>query len=51
MEYKVRYVKKQKAQKIKNRREAGFVRVRVRGRKRWVKGPAAVAAEKKEEQQ
>ena len=50
MEFKVRYVKKKKAHKIKNRQEAGFVRVKVRGRKRWVKGPAAAAAEKKEEQ-
>ncbi len=48
MEFKVRYVKKKKAQKTRNRQEAGFVRVKVRGRKRWVKGPAA-AAEKKEE--
>ena len=47
MEYKVRYIKKQKAKKIKNREEAGFVRVKIRGRKRWVKAKPAVA-EKKE---
>jgi hypothetical protein len=49
MEFKVRYVQKKKAQKIRNRREAGFVRVKVRGRKRWVKGAVAAVAEKKEE--
>ena len=47
MEYKIRYIKKKKAQKIRNREEAGFVRVKIRGRKRWVKAKPA-AAEKKE---
>lgn len=37
MEYKIRYIKKKKAQKIRNREDAGFIRVKVRGRKRWVK--------------
>lgn len=37
MEYKVRYHKKQKAHKTKNRLEAGFVRVKIRGRKRWIR--------------
>jgi hypothetical protein len=47
MEFKVRYIKKQKAQKVKNRQEGGFVRIKVRGRKRWVKAKPA-AEEKKE---
>ncbi len=37
MEYKIRYIKKKKAQKVKNREDAGFKRIKVRGRKRWVK--------------
>lgn len=49
MEYKVRYTKKQKAQKERNRRENGFVRVKVRGRKRWIKAKPAAAEEKKAE--
>ncbi len=50
MEYKIRYIKKKKAQKIRNREEGGFVRVKIRGRKRWVKSKPATAAagEKKE---
>lgn len=46
MEYKLRYIQKKKAQKIKNREEAGFVRIKIRGRKRWVK--AKPAEEKKD---
>lgn len=45
MEYKIRYVQKQKAHKVKNRRDAGYVRIKIRGRKRWVK---AKPPEKKE---
>ncbi len=48
MEFKVRYTRKKKAQKIRNRQEGGFVRVKVRGRKRWVKAKTAAAEEKKE---
>ena len=47
MEYKIRYTRKKKAQKIRNRQEAGFVRVKVRGRKRWIKAKPATE-EKKE---
>ncbi len=43
MEYKIRYIKKQKAQKIRNREDTGFVRVKVRGRKRWIKSKPAEA--------
>ena len=44
MEYKIRYIKKQKAQKARNRQEGGYIRVKIRGRKRWIKAkPAAVA--------
>ncbi|MCC8190337.1 MAG: hypothetical protein LIP77_06815 [Planctomycetes bacterium] len=46
MEYKVRYVKKKKARKTRNREEAGFVRVKIRGRKRWVKTKAATGEKK-----
>lgn len=48
MEYKIRYHKKQKAQKVRNRLDAGFVRIKVRGRKRWVKAKPAAAAAKTE---
>lgn len=48
MEFKIRYNKKKKAQKIRNRQDAGYVRVKVRGRKRWLKA-APAEAEKKEE--
>lgn len=48
MEYKVRYHKKQKAQKTKNRQEAGYVRVKIRGRKRWIKAKPAAAEAKAE---
>lgn len=48
MEYKIRHTQKKKARKIKNREEAGFVRIKIRGRKRWIKAkPAAPAAEGK----
>ena len=37
MEFKLRLIKKQKAHKVKNREDAGFQRIKTRGRKRWVK--------------
>ena len=37
MEYKIRYIRHKKKQKVKNKEAAGFVRIKVRGRKRWVK--------------
>ncbi|MCC8179752.1 MAG: hypothetical protein LIP23_02405 [Planctomycetes bacterium] len=37
MEYKIRYNHKKKLQKNRNRQEAGYVRVKIRGRKRWIK--------------
>lgn len=37
MEFKKRLVQKQKANKVRCREEAGFKRVKVRGRKRWLK--------------
>lgn len=43
MEFKLRLGKKQKDAKIRNRLDNGYKRVKVRGRKRWVK-PAAKAA-------
>ena len=43
MEYKIRYVQKKKANKVKNRQEAGCVRIKIRGRKRWVKTKPAEA--------
>lgn len=46
MEYKIRYIKKKKAQKTRNREDAGFVRIKVRGRKRWVKAKPAVEEKK-----
>ncbi len=50
MEYKIRYIQKKKAQKVKNREEAGFKRIKVRGRKRWVKQvKAAETAEAKKD--
>ncbi len=48
MEFKIRHMKKKKANKVRNREEAGFVRIKVRGRKRWVKKAAPAAAEAKE---
>jgi hypothetical protein len=41
MEFKLRLTRKKKAQKVKNRENAGFKRIIIRGRKRWVKAPAA----------
>ncbi len=46
MEFKLRHIQKKKAQKVKNREEAGFKRIKIRGRKRWVK--AKPAEEKKD---
>ncbi len=46
MEFKVRCTRKKKAQKIRNRQEGGFVRVKVRGRKRWVKAGTATEEKK-----
>ncbi|MCL2001169.1 MAG: hypothetical protein FWG74_07015 [Planctomycetes bacterium] len=43
MEYKIRHIKKRKARKIRNREEAGCIRMKVRGRKRWVKAKNAEA--------
>lgn len=43
MEFKLRLGRKQKEQKNRNRMEAGYKRVKIRGRKRWVK-PAAKKA-------
>lgn len=37
MEYKIRYIKKKKANKVRNREMNGFKRITIRGRKRWVK--------------
>ena len=48
MEFKIRYMKKKKAHKVRNREEAGFVRIKVRGRKRWVKKAAPAVEEAKE---
>ena len=48
MEFKIRCIKKKKAHKVSNREEAGFVRIKVRGRKRWVKKAAKTAEEAKE---
>lgn len=36
MEFKRKLQKRQKAQKAENQRAAGKVRVKVRGRKRWI---------------
>jgi hypothetical protein len=48
MEFKIRCMRKQKAHKVQNKQEGGFVRIKVRGRKRWVKKAAPAAAEAKE---
>ena len=47
MEYKLRYIQKKKAHKVHNREAAGYVRIKIRGRKRWVKSakPAEVKKE------
>lgn len=44
MEFKLRVGKKQKETKVRNRIDAGYKRVKVRGRKRWVKPAAGAAA-------
>lgn len=36
MEFKRKVHKRQKAQRVKNQAEAGKVRVKIRGRKRWI---------------
>lgn len=46
MEYKLRHIKKKKANKIRNREINGFKRITIRGRKRWIK-TAKPAAEQK----
>ena len=43
MEYKIRHIKKRKARKIRNREDAGFARIKVRGRKRWIRAKSAGA--------
>lgn len=43
MEYKIRMVHQKKQAKVRNKIENGFKRLKVRGRKRWVK-PAAKSA-------
>lgn len=48
MEFKLRLIKKKKAQKIKNRENEGFQRIKVRGRKRWVKVKKAEGEKKAE---
>lgn len=48
MEYKIRHVHKKKANKAKNREAAGYKRIKVRGRKRWVMVGKPAAAEKKD---
>ncbi len=47
MEFKLRLIKKKKAEKTRNREAQGFQRVKIRGRKRWVKAKK-VEAEKKD---
>ncbi|MDR2392527.1 MAG: hypothetical protein LBE84_12745 [Planctomycetota bacterium] len=37
MEYKIRYIRNRKSRRIRNKEAAGFVRVKIRGRKRWVR--------------
>ncbi len=37
MEYKQRQVKNKKGKKATARKDAGFKRIKIRGRKRWVK--------------
>jgi hypothetical protein len=44
MEFKSRHLKKRKARQAKNRKARGMIRVKVRGRKRWVQ-PAKVVEE------
>ncbi len=47
MEFKLRLIKKKKAHKVKNRESGDYQRIKVRGRKRWVK-VKKVEAEKKD---
>jgi hypothetical protein len=37
MEFKSRVLKKRKARQARNRKARGLMRVKVRGRKRWIK--------------
>ena len=46
MEYKIRYIRNRKERKIKNREAAGYIRIKTRGRKRWVKKNSAEAEKK-----
>jgi hypothetical protein len=43
MEFKKKVLKKRKAQQARNRKANGLKRVKVRGRKRWIKAGEAVA--------
>lgn len=45
MEFKKRVGLKKKLAKVRNRQEAGYQRVTVRGRKRWIKSTAKKAAQ------
>lgn len=44
MEFKQRVLKKRKAQQARNRKARGMVRVKVRGRKRWIQPAKEVEA-------
>lgn len=46
MEFKLRLIKKQKAHKVKNREAEGFQRIKIRGRKRWIKTKKAEGEKK-----
>lgn len=41
MEYKLRQCKKKKNAGVKAKKAAGFTRIKIRGRKRWVKATEA----------
>lgn len=41
MEFKKRLVRKRKARQVTKRKGDGWVRVTIRGRKRWIKGKPA----------
>lgn len=47
MEFKLRLIKKKKAQKVRNRENEGFKRIKIRGRKRWVKVQKVAVVENK----
>ncbi len=47
MEFKLRLMRKKKAQKVRNRENEGFTRIKIRGRKRWVKVQKAAVVENK----